>query len=151
MGIGPTAGSTLEVGLTGTVESPDNYLAVGEITDLGTFGRVYQEIVAQSISNRGDRKFKGTYNDGSMTIKVNRDFADTGQVRLQTALDSDSDYNIRITLNDNEDGGFTTPTMITFKAKVMQFPLELGGANSMMAGNCVLSIKSGSITVVAAH
>lgn len=151
MGIGPTAGSTLEIGTSETTASPDDYVAIGEITDLGTFGRVYQEIVAQSIGTRGDRKFKGTYNDGQMTIKVNRDYADAGQTAVDTALDSDSDYNFRITLNDNEDGGFTNPTTITFKAKVMQFPLELGGPNSMMMGNIVLSLKSGTITEVAAN
>jgi hypothetical protein len=151
MGIGPTAGSILAIGTTETIASPDDYTTVGEIADLGSFGRVYQEIIAQSIGTRGDRKFKGTYNDGQMTIKVNRDYADEGQADVETALDSDSDYNFRVTLNDNADGGFTNPTYITFKAKVMQFPLELGGPNSIMSGNIVLSLKSGSITVVPAN
>ena len=55
MSIGPTAGSKLYIGTTETVASPDDYIEIGEITDLGTFGRTYQEIIAQAIGSRGDR------------------------------------------------------------------------------------------------
>ena len=79
MSIGPTAGSKLFIGTTATTPSPDTYIEIGEIVDLGAFGRTYQEIVVQSIGTRGDRKFKGTYNDGTLTVKVNRDASDTGQ------------------------------------------------------------------------
>lgn len=150
MAIGPTAGSALYIGTSESVASPDDYLLIGEITDMGSFGRTYQEVVAQSIDQRGDRKFKGSYNDGTMTLKVNRDPSDVGQAAAITARDSDADYNFKLLLNDDETGGFATPTTITFKAKVMSYTLDLGGPNSIVQATIQLSIKSGSISEVAA-
>jgi hypothetical protein len=150
MSIGPTAGSKLYIGTAESTPSPDDYIEIGEITDFGSFGRQYQEIVAQAVGSRGDRKFKGTFNDGTMTLKVNRDPSDLGQAAAITARDSDSDYNFKIELNDDETGGFTNPTTITLKAKVMSYTLDMGGPNSMVQATIMLGIKSGSISETAA-
>ena len=55
-----------------------------------------------------------------------------------------------MTLNDDEAGGFTTPTTVLFKAKVMSYTLEAGGPNQVPAATITLGIKSGSITETAA-
>lgn len=150
MAIGPTAGSKLYIGTSESVASPDDYLEIGEISDLGSFGRVYQQIKAQSIGTRGDRKYKGTFDDGAMSIKVNRDATDTGQAAAIAARDSDADYNLKIVLNDAAGGGFTTNTTFYLKAKVMSYTVEAGGPNSIVMATINLDIKSGSITEVAA-
>lgn len=148
--IGPTAGSRLWIGTSESVASPDDYLEIGEITDFGSFGREYQEIVSQAVNRRGDYKFKGTYNDGQVTLKVNRDPADVGQAAAITARDSDSDYNFKITLNDAAYGGLTNNTQITFVGKVMSYNLEMGGPNNVVGATIKISIKSGTIVEVAA-
>ncbi len=150
MSIGPTAGSALYIGTSESVASPDDYLEIGEITDFGSFGRTYQEIIAQSVRTRGDRKFKGTYNDGTITLKVNRDPSDVGQAAAIVARESDADYNFKITLNDDETGGFTTATTITFKGKVMSYTLDMGGPNNIVQATIAISLKSGSLAEVAA-
>lgn len=150
MAIGPTAGSILYIGTSESTPSPDDYIAIGEVTDLGAFGRVYQEIRVDTIGTRGTRKFKGTYDDGNIALKVVRDASDTGQAAAITARDSDSDYNFKLTLNDDETGGFSTPTTVIFKAKVMSYTLEPGGPNNIVMATINLAIKSGSITETAA-
>ena len=150
MAIGPTAGSIIYIGTTESSPSPDDYIAIGEVTDFGSFGRVYQEIKVDTVGTRGTRKFKGTYDDGSVTLKVVRDASDVGQAAAITARDSDSDYNFKILLNDDETGGFTTPTTLTFKAKVMSYTLEMGGPNSVVMATVNLAIKSGTIVETAA-
>ncbi len=150
MAIGPTAGSLVYIGTSETIASPDDYVLIGEITDQGSIGRKYQEIVAQSIGTRGDRKFKGTYNDGTLTLKVNRDSSDTGQAAAIVARDSDADFNFKIVLNDAANGGFTTNTTTTFKGKVMSYTMDMGGPNSVVQATIEISIKSTSITEVAA-
>lgn len=150
MAIGPTAGSKLYIGTNESTPSPDDYIEIGEIADLGEFGRQYQEIVAQTLGTRGDRKFKGTYNEGTMNVQLLCDPSDAGQVLAAAALLTDYDYNFKVTLNDDESGGFTTPTTVTFKAKVMSFPMVGGGPNNMVRRNCQLSIKSGSLVEIPA-
>ncbi len=151
MAVGPVAGSKLYIGTSETIGSPDDYLEIGEINDLGSFGRVYQEIIAQSIGTRGDRKYKGTYNDGAMAIKVNRDPVDTGQAAAIVARDSDADFNFKLTINDAGETGVTYNTEFFFKAKVMSYTVEGGGPNNIVMSTINLSLKSGSIIEVAAH
>lgn len=150
MAIGPTAGSKLYIGTSESIASPDDYLEIGEITDLGSIGRVYTQIKAQTIGTRGDRKYKGTYDDGSMMVKVLRSSDDVGQAAVIVARDSDSDYNFKLVLNDAAGGGFTINTTLYFKAKVMSYNLIAGGPNTNVAADISLDIKSGSITEVAA-
>lgn len=150
MAIGPVAGSLVYIGTSETIASPDDYLLIGEINDQGSIGRRYSEIIAQAISTRGDRKFKGTYNDGTLTLKVNRDASDVGQAACIVARDSDSDYNFKIVLNDAAAGGFTINTTTLFKAKVMSYTLDMGGPNSIVMATIEVSIKSGSISEIAA-
>jgi hypothetical protein len=152
MAISATAGSTLAIGTTETINSPDDLLMIGEIVDLGALGRTYKKIEAPSIGTRGIRKYKGTYDDGTMTIKLNRDPADTGQAAAIVARDNDGDYNFRLTLNDyQQTSGFVISTIIDFKAKVMSYTLEPGGVDNMVGSTLVLEVKSGSITETAAH
>jgi len=150
MAIGPTAGSTISIGTSETVASPDDYILIGEVSDFGAFGRVYQEIKVDTVGTRGTRKFKGTYDDGNVTLKVVRDPSDVGQAAAIVARDSDADYNFKIALNDDETGGFSNPTTVTFKAKVMSYTLEMGGPNSVVMATIALAIKSGTIAETAA-
>src|SRR5262245_15578876 len=141
MAIAPTAGSKIFIGTNETIASPDDYLEIGEILDGGSFGRVYALIVTQTIGTRGDRKFKGTYNDGALTLKINRDPSDTGQAAAIVARDNDNDYNFKVTLNDAaQTTGFTNNTTFTFKAKVMSYTVELGGPNNIVQSTLTIEI-----------
>lgn len=148
--VGPVAGSKIYIGTTATSGVGDTYTEIGETAELGEFGREYSEIKSESIGDRNVKKFKGTRDDGTMQITVNRAAGDAGQAACITAMDSDADYNFKLELNDNEYAGLTTPTTFLFKAKVMSYKTKLGGPNNIAQAVISLGIKSGSITETAA-
>ncbi len=151
MAVGPTAGSKLYIAPPGDLPiSPDNYVEVGEIADLGSFGRQYNKITSEAVGSREVRKFKGTYDDGTMTLKLNRDPSDAGQGDLQDAVASDDDYQFKVVLNDDT-VALPVPTTVTFAAKVMSYTTELGGPNNVTQSTAVLEIQSGTIVETAAH
>ena len=41
---------------------------VGEVTDLGEFGREYALVTHMPVGNRGTQKFKGSFNEGTNTL-----------------------------------------------------------------------------------
>lgn len=148
MAIVQTAGAKLFIAAPGAVvASPDPWTEVGEIASLGEFGRVYNEVTSEAINDRKVRKFKGTYNDGTLAITLNRNPKDAGQNDLIAALDDTvSDYNFKIEFDDDDpDASGTNPTRIRFKAKVMSYTTNLQGPNNMIQATCSLSIQSGSI------
>lgn len=150
MGISVTSGAKVYIGTSETIVSPDDYLEIGEINDLGSFGRTYNKIEAHSLGTRGIRKYKGSYDDGALTLKLNRDSADTGQAAAIVARDNDNDYNFKVTLNDAAPNGLTNNTTITFKGKVMSYTVDGGGDDSVVGSTLVVEIKSGTIAEVAA-
>lgn len=144
-GVVTSAGTKLYIGTTATNPVGDTYAEFGKITDLGTFGRVYKEILFEELGSRATLKFKGTYNDGTLNLKVGRDLIDAGQAAANTALDSDLDYNFKLTLNDSSGTTGALPSTFYFKAKVMTFTTNVGTPNQVVAGEVMVSIKSGSI------
>src|SRR6056297_1901621 len=76
------------------------FVSVGEITDLGEFGREYSEVTHNPLGERRTQKLKGSFNDGSITLQMGRVPSDAGQALIQTALDDDADYSFEVTLQD---------------------------------------------------
>jgi hypothetical protein len=113
MGVATAAGSTLSIGTTATVAATDTYAAIGNITGLPEYGRVYSEIKFSPLSSRAVQKFKGSYDDGSVSVPMGKDLSDAGQAALQTALDSDDDYNFKVVDNDDVVATSATVTMAT--------------------------------------
>jgi len=144
------AGSTLSIGTTATDPVTDSYTAIGKPTNLGEFGRVYKLIPFEGLDDRNTLKFKGSRDDGSMAIDLGKVGSDQGQAALLVALDSDLDYNFKLTLNDSTGVSGATPTTYYFKAKVMKAPIVVGGPNNVVMLKTELQIKSGSITEVGA-
>lgn len=153
-GVTTSAGCKIYIGAT-TVAQPNplndpTYVEIGEATDLGAFGRTYTEIPFVSVANRATRKFKGSYNDGNMMVKLGRNVIDAGQAAALVALDSDLDYNFKLTLNDSSGGSGTNPSIFFFTGKIMGNPTTIGGPNQVVAGEATIGIHSGSITLVQA-
>lgn len=150
MAVQTSAGSKLFIGTSSGTPASDTYIEVSEITNIPEFGRAYQEITHNAVADRSTKKFKGSYNEGSISLTLGRDVAGTGQAALKAALDSDADYNIKITLNDTPTTGASPkPTTFLFKAKVMSFTTNIGGSNQIVGATVLLGI-SGAITETAA-
>lgn len=142
------SGTVLSIGTTASSASADTFTVVGEITDIGEFGRVFKEITSEVISDRKTYRVKGKYDDGTITLTLNRDLSDAGQTALAAALNSDANYNIRVELNDK-----TTytghGTRFDFKAEVFSFTTKVGGPNSFVGATVKLGIDSDVVTTAA--
>lgn len=140
MTVTTAAGTRLYVGGTDDLFSPEPaWIEVGEIVDYGEIGRIYELVTHNPVADRQTRKFKGSYNDGSMALQLGRDAEDAGQAVMLVALDSDTPYNFRIDLNDTPEGG-NNPTEIRFKGLVMSFPFGIGSVNSIVGATVNLEV-----------
>jgi hypothetical protein len=135
-----SAGSTISIGAAQPATYTEaGYEAltltpIGEVTDLGEFGRVYELITHNSLASRGTQKFKGSFNEGSVTIQLASVSGDAGQALAKTARDSDSDYSFVIT-TQNGDQYF-------FQAKVMSFATTVGSTGSLTTASIMLELTT---------
>lgn len=130
-GITQTAGSTVAIGSSVASQSDelaDTYTEISEITDVGSFGKLYTLVKFVSLSNRRERKFKGTYNTGSLSLKCGRDISDDGQAAVYSARDSDVNYNFRVRFHDESDTTATLSTnaLTALGSKVLHFASTTG-------------------------
>lgn len=101
MGVATAAGATIYIGTTASSAASDTYTEIGEVASIPEFGRVYQEIKWNPINSRGTQKFKGSYDDGSISVPLGKDASDAGQAKVIAALDVDADYNFKVVANDD--------------------------------------------------
>jgi hypothetical protein len=140
-GVRTSAGSTISI----TATKPATFDAagygalaptiIGEITNLGDFGREYEEVKHERLSDRSTQKFKGGFDEGTMTLQLGLDESDAGQVLASAALLSDLDYYFKVVRQNG--------TIHYFPAKVMSFKRSLGARNQVTAGTIALSISTG--------
>ncbi len=141
------AGTTLYIGGTGALESESSWVEVGEVVDMGEYGKTYNLITHNPISSRKTYKFKGSYNEGAISLQLGQDIDDTGQDNIRTALASDDAYNFKIEHSDVADTSGSTPTTDTFKGMVMSWVTQIGSVDSIVGASCQIEI-SGDITRV---
>ena len=96
MTVRTSAGTTLKVSAsTPATFDATGYNAltmtmVGEVSDLGEFGREFNLVTFNPVGSRGVVKKKGSFNQGTMTIQLGLDTDDAGQILLKSASTSDS-------------------------------------------------------------
>lgn len=140
-----TAGSVLSLsaGSPATYDAAGfaalSYTAIGEITDLGEFGKEYNLVTHNPIGNRQTKKVKGSYNNGSMQLQMARDPNDAGQLLAITALNSDSAYAFKLTMQDG--------TINYFQAVVMSYRTSLGGVDQITAASMTIELTADVVEV----
>jgi len=150
MTIQTTAGATLHVSAAqpATYDSTGyaalTWTAVGEITDLGEFGREYELIRHNPINTRATKKLKGSYDEGSVQLQLASDTDDAGQILLKTASTSDSDYSFKITMQNGD--------KYYAQAKVSKFKVQPGSVNNVvgLAVGLELTTNSAGVGIVEA-
>lgn len=115
------------------------WVEVAEITDLGEFGREYNQVTHSPVGTRRTIKRKGSFNDGSITLPMARDSSDAGQALMNAALDSDDSYSYCIELQDG--------SRFYFTAQCMSFKTNVGGVDSITGKSAQLEVDNDIIEV----
>lgn len=110
------------------------FSAVGEITDMGEFGTEYSAVNHVSLATRQVRKFKGSFDNGALTLQLGRDILDAGQIALRAALLSDASFSFKVTYQDG--------TINYFTAKVMSYKTSVGSVDQITGATVTLDIDS---------
>lgn len=118
------------------------YTTVGEITDLGEFGREYALVTHQPLGNRSTQKFKGSFNEGALNIQLALNTDDAGQILMKSALLSDASHSCRVTTQNGD--------VYYFQAAVMSFRLGVGSVDQITTAAATLEIttSAGGVGVV---
>lgn len=112
------------------------FTLVGEITDVGEFGREYEKVRHKPVGTRATRKLKGSYDEGEMNLEMALDTDDAGQIIMKTASESDADYSIKVEAQ-NGDKYF-------MQAQVSTFKRQFGTVDDVVMANVSLDITTNS-------
>jgi hypothetical protein len=115
---------------------------IGEISDAGQHGRVYNVVTHNPIGSRGTQKYKGSFNEGQKVLTVGIDDDDAGQTLAITALNDDDDYSFKVLYQDG--------SADYFQAKVIGFQKSMTGVDTMLTATLTLEIttSSGGVGIV---
>lgn len=113
-----------------------SWVLIGEVTDIGDFGREYAKIEHKPVATRATQKLKGSYDEGQIQLQFGIDNDDAGQALLQDASESDSNYSFRVVEQDG--------SIAYFQAQVMSFKRNIGGVDNITGGTATLEITSNS-------
>lgn len=138
IGISATLPSTFDSDAMNGYPS-ETYTAIGEVVDLPEFGKSFTQVTHLPVASRQLQKFKGSYDNGGMTITLARDDDDAGQVIVLAALESDNDYAFELIYQDGSEDYFT--------AKVMSFTTVGGGTDSIVNRMMMLAVTRDIVTV----
>jgi hypothetical protein len=112
---------------------------IGEITDLGEFGREFALVTHNPVGSRGTQKFKGSFNEGTMTMSLGLDTDDAGQIVAKAASVSDNDYSFMVTTQNGD--------KYYFQAKVMSWKVGVGGVDQITTATVTLELTTNSAGV----
>lgn len=140
-----SAGTTLSI----SAAAPATYNAagfaaltwteIGEVSDLGEFGRTYNLVTFNTLGNRRTVKRKGSYNDGTIAAQMARTPSDAGQTILTAAVDSDASYSVKIVLQDG--------TIFYTTAQVMSYTTNIGSVDQITSATVNLEIDNDIVEV----
>jgi len=146
MAIQTAAGAAIAISTTafsGTIDAAGfgakTYTTIAEVTTIPSFGKTYNVINHNPLATRYTKKLKGSYNNGSVTLEYALDTADAGQALLFAAVNSDSSYAYRVTMQNG--------TLYYFSAQATSSPIEVGSVDSIVKGSTVLELDSDVVKV----
>lgn len=115
------------------------FVTIGEITDIPDFGREFELITHKPIASRGTVKKKGSFNEGSIDLKLGLNTDDAGTVLLKAAALSDADYSFKVS--------HPTGDVYYFRALALSFKVSTGSSSSILSATCKLELQTNSAGV----
>lgn len=115
---------------------------VGEVTNIGEFGKEFALVTHQPLAERGTSKRKGSYNNGTLSPTMALDPDDAGQIDMETASESDDPAYFQITLQDG--------TVYWLAGLVMTYRPNVGGVDDVVTATCTVEVDRTPIVKIAA-
>lgn len=115
---------------------------VGEITNVGEFGKEWALVTHNPLSTRGTKKGKGSFNNGTLNPSLALDPNDAGQTAMKTALESDDPAYFAVTLQDG--------TIYYLTGLVMSFKPNIGGVDDVVTASTTIELTPDAILEKAA-
>lgn len=117
------------------------FVTIGEVTDLGEYGKVYNLVTHNPLGNRQTKKFKGSYNNGSISMQIAINELDLGQIDALAASVSDLSFGFKVTKQNG--------AVDYFSAKVMSFTNSIGSVDNIESGTIQLEIDDDIVPIPA--
>lgn len=114
---------------------------IGEVESISAFGTEYNPVTFTALDNRRVRKFKGSYDPGTISLTVAIDGDDAGQIAAEAALDVDNDVSFGVTTQDG--------TKRYFTGKVMSFTTNVSSVDNITMADISIGINSDIVKVAA--
>ena len=139
--VGPVSGTRFFIGNAGAVASPDAYVEVEDISNLGNISEQYSQIAVESIGDGDTYQVKGQRTFPNLDLTMNRNDSDPGQIALKAAAAATRGtlYNFKIL---EVEGG----TAI-WQGEVFGYGPDYGGVSSLRTIKTSVSIRPSSLTI----
>lgn len=116
-----------------------SFTTIGEVTNMGELGRDFQLVTHNPIATRGTQKFKGSFNEGTMSLQLGLDTDDAGQIIAKAGSLSDNAYAFKLTTANGD--------VYYFQALVMNFKVGVNDVNSITSATINLEITTSNTGV----
>lgn len=113
---------------------------IGEVTNVGEFGKEFATVSHMALQRRAASKRKGAFDSGSVTPTVALSRQDAGQDVVEVALERRSPVFFRITLQDS--------TIYWFSGVVLAFPIGVNGADDVVVATINIDVESTPIVKI---
>lgn len=118
------------------------FTEIGEVSDLGEFGREYNIVKFNPLKDRRTVKRKGSFDDGTVQVQLAKAATDAGQILLKSAVNSDASHSVKIVLQDG--------TTFYFTAQVSSSTVNVGNVDQITSSTFKLEIDNDIIEVAPA-
>ncbi len=141
-GVGPVSGTKMYIGTSETIASPDDYVEITDISNLGDINQTFAEIKVESIGDGDTYSLKGQREFPNFQLVLNRNDSSAGQIALKAASSATRGtlYNFKIV---ETDGG-----SVTWKGEVFGYGPSYGGAGALRMVKTSVSIRPTSFLIV---
>lgn len=121
------------------------WVTVGEVIDLPAYGPEVQVVTSEPLATGITQKFNGFINYGSISMGLEQDLDDAGQVILEAGVPVPpaqfTPHSFRVTLPDGR--------IDYFNGGIFSYTTDIGSANSMVGSTCTIEINSNVVRVPA--
>lgn len=139
-GVGPVSGTKLYIGTSESVASPDDYIEIKDISNLGDVSQQFAEIAVASLGDGDTYQVKGQRSFPNFALVMNRNDSDSGQLALKAAAAATRGtlYNFKIL--ETDDG------TVTWKGEVFGYGPAYGGVSDLRTVKTAISIRPSTFT-----